>query len=319
MKKILLVLSIWFSCFQIGNSQCGPVGDECNNIIMEFWGELVQFNGHCYLKLLTHIENCICCEHTWIVNGEEYSDCEPLYIVPLSPSGVTEINVTLIVDHQELNQTYYINNDCTFVGEEPDDCQFEIVVDDCFGAAENLCLGCWELVGPGVNPNCNEWFVEITPKWGPITHYYFEDVTEISIGLPPYADVQICVAMCNMNCDEPQTPTCRNWPMACGGGIKIPEEEPKFLENLGDKVFENQTSSANLEFIFPNPVSDYFSISTEQQPEKIEIISITGKKLKEFSNASENKFNIEDLPTGTYFVRVKFAEGQSKTEKIIKH
>lgn len=66
--------------------------------------------------------------------------------------------------------------------------------------------------------------------------------------------------------------------------------------------------------IYPNPAADYFKISNVNI-KTIELYNISGKKLKEFS--SSEKYEINDLSTGVYFIKIK-TERTETNRKLIK-
>ncbi len=71
--------------------------------------------------------------------------------------------------------------------------------------------------------------------------------------------------------------------------------------------------------VYPNPVSDVFNIkladSFNAATAKITITDITGKTVKTF--ATEETYNIADLPKGVYIIKV--TDGENKyTQKLIK-
>jgi hypothetical protein len=70
--------------------------------------------------------------------------------------------------------------------------------------------------------------------------------------------------------------------------------------------------------IYPNPASDFISISSEISISRIDIYSYSGALIKQ-QNVSGNKavINISDLNAGIYFVQVKDALG-AKMERIVK-
>ncbi len=70
--------------------------------------------------------------------------------------------------------------------------------------------------------------------------------------------------------------------------------------------------------IYPNPATDFISISSEISISRIDIYSYSGALIKQL-NVSGNKavINISDLNAGIYFVQVKDALG-AKMERIVK-
>jgi hypothetical protein len=71
--------------------------------------------------------------------------------------------------------------------------------------------------------------------------------------------------------------------------------------------------------LFPNPSSTRFSIYNSSQIElnKVEIYSLLGKKLKEY-NSNTTIYNIEDLSSGLYLVKIYSKKGMSTLKKLIK-
>ena len=70
--------------------------------------------------------------------------------------------------------------------------------------------------------------------------------------------------------------------------------------------------------LFPNPTVNVFSIDSKQiQISKVEIYSIDGKKLKDY-NMNLTTFNIEDLSSGLYLVKIYSEEGMSTIKKLAK-
>ena len=71
--------------------------------------------------------------------------------------------------------------------------------------------------------------------------------------------------------------------------------------------------------LFPNPSSTTFSINNSSQIElnKVEIYSLLGKKLKEY-NSNTTIYNIEDLSSGLYLIKIYSKKGMSTLKKLIK-
>ncbi|MFN7013565.1 MAG: T9SS type A sorting domain-containing protein, partial [Bacteroidia bacterium] len=68
--------------------------------------------------------------------------------------------------------------------------------------------------------------------------------------------------------------------------------------------------------LYPNPVTNSFTIEGEVVVENVIIYNLLGQELKTFSNT--NSFNVEDLQSGTYLVQVTTERGTAQT-KIIKN
>ena len=83
--------------------------------------------------------------------------------------------------------------------------------------------------------------------------------------------------------------------------------------NLATTDFE----TINAISVYPNPTSSYFSINAN--PTKIEIYGISGQLIKRFneSRAKDFQYDVSDLNTGLYFVKISSEKGTS-TVKLIK-
>ncbi|MBL0013860.1 MAG: T9SS type A sorting domain-containing protein [Flavobacterium sp.] len=97
------------------------------------------------------------------------------------------------------------------------------------------------------------------------------------------------------------------------------------IEPGGFRVFGNKPSSLSIDEIdtsdvtniYPNPSSDYFFISNNVV--KVEIFSISGQLVKSFSNQPTGyQYNISDLKTGMYMVKIVDENNRVKTTKLLK-
>jgi 1,4-alpha-glucan branching enzyme len=70
--------------------------------------------------------------------------------------------------------------------------------------------------------------------------------------------------------------------------------------------------------LYPNPASNYFTLSAETT--KVEIYSITGQKVKQFDaiKSVDQQFNISDLSKGLYLVKAYNDKNQTQVLKMIK-
>lgn len=76
-----------------------------------------------------------------------------------------------------------------------------------------------------------------------------------------------------------------------------------------DEVSKSKTS------IYPNPTKGEINIKTDKKIKSSTILDLSGKVLLQ---TSSEKANISSFTKGTYLLKVEFADGTSKTEKIIK-
>lgn len=68
--------------------------------------------------------------------------------------------------------------------------------------------------------------------------------------------------------------------------------------------------------VFPNPVISEVHLKSTKPIERTLVYDLSGKIVKEF--AEQNQFNLSDLSSGEYILKVFFAEGYTKTQKILK-
>ncbi|MGL2992554.1 alpha-amylase family glycosyl hydrolase [Flavobacterium sp. TSSA_36] len=97
--------------------------------------------------------------------------------------------------------------------------------------------------------------------------------------------------------------------------------QPGQFKILGNKkatlAIEDFEKEASIR-LFPNPASNYFTLSVETT--KVEIYSISGQKVKEFkaNQSVDQQFSIGDLTKGFYFVKAYNAAKQTQVLKLIK-
>lgn len=57
--------------------------------------------------------------------------------------------------------------------------------------------------------------------------------------------------------------------------------------------------------VFPNPTSDYISVQDNNDAVgHLAIVSMTGRKVKEFEFAKGEQYSVTDLPKGMYLVQI---------------
>lgn len=75
-------------------------------------------------------------------------------------------------------------------------------------------------------------------------------------------------------------------------------------------VFVNTVTTSNKNIIskglklFPNPATDFFRINTGDLVKKIDIYSVVGEKICSFNASQGSYYNITNLNTGMYYVRL---------------
>lgn len=105
---------------------------------------------------------------------------------------------------------------------------------------------------------------------------------------------------------------------AYAGGMSVTKY---FSYTVGDNCKTSSVSiSENNGFIFyPNPVSNKLHIRAENVITEILIYNIVGGIVKTIKTQSPNAdIDFSDIQNGQYFVTVKFANGEFKTQKVIK-
>lgn len=71
--------------------------------------------------------------------------------------------------------------------------------------------------------------------------------------------------------------------------------------------------------IFPNPTTNYISLSNEEYVERLAIYNIVGRRVKLFNANYSNQYDVVDLPTGMYLVRLIGADDRTiKTVRMSK-
>ena len=96
------------------------------------------------------------------------------------------------------------------------------------------------------------------------------------------------------------------------GGFRIYGNKPS--SNLGTDKFKENTEI----YLYPNPTSNYFNISTTSL--KVQIFTLTGQMVKSFNmiQSKEQQFSVSDLNSGIYFVKVDDGENVY-SQKLIRN
>jgi hypothetical protein len=68
--------------------------------------------------------------------------------------------------------------------------------------------------------------------------------------------------------------------------------------------------------IYPNPTADYFSISGNTAFEKLQIVDVIGRLMKEFLLRNDNKYSISHLQKGIYYINI-FEGNKISTQKVL--
>jgi 1,4-alpha-glucan branching enzyme len=100
--------------------------------------------------------------------------------------------------------------------------------------------------------------------------------------------------------------------------IAIPAGQFRIFGNAQALLNTNEYEWSASVSVSPNPANDYFSINAPMT--KVEIISITGQKVKAFTIAStsDTQFYVGDLNKGVYLVKASDDNNRQKTMKLVK-
>lgn len=81
-------------------------------------------------------------------------------------------------------------------------------------------------------------------------------------------------------------------------------------------------SSVNAEngiVCYPNPVTEQFTVKANSKISEITVLSLTGQTIKtELINADTKTITLKSVASGNYLVKIKMANGQINTQKIVK-
>ncbi len=91
-------------------------------------------------------------------------------------------------------------------------------------------------------------------------------------------------------------------------------------EGTGTSVFaieeHSEINDTQKIYLYPNPAENYVEIVSENPLKRVEIYSITGRLMITSQN-SDTTIDIEELPSGIYFVRIA-TNNLTKTIRLIK-
>lgn len=91
-----------------------------------------------------------------------------------------------------------------------------------------------------------------------------------------------------------------------------------FLDNIkiaGNNILSTDEVSKSKTSIYPNPTKGEINIKTDKKIKSSTVFDLSGKVLLQ---TNLEKVNISSFAKGTYLLKVEFADGSTKTEKVIK-
>lgn len=113
------------------------------------------------------------------------------------------------------------------------------------------------------------------------------------------------------------------YPLGFSGGSAIVEVTATDINDANNTVtgrYEFNTSTTSTAFIatpeikiFPNPTTDFISLTETKYIERLVVYNIVGRPVRVFESNYNNTYNVSDLPTGMYLVRL-----MGKNDKTIK-
>ncbi len=87
------------------------------------------------------------------------------------------------------------------------------------------------------------------------------------------------------------------------------------IQNLDD-LSANEFISQESITIYPNPIVDFLNISSSSKVISVDVVDVIGRKVKSITNTT--RINLQNLPKGVYFLKIKLENGKTEIQKIIK-
>ncbi|MDD2284701.1 MAG: family 16 glycosylhydrolase [Paludibacter sp.] len=114
-----------------------------------------------------------------------------------------------------------------------------------------------------------------------------------------------------------------NLAIGANGGNPVPSDYPVKYEVDYVRVYQTSPNAVHSDIekttrIFPNPVSDFLVVESEEEIQNISIYNVTGQLLFQQNILPEKKINLSELESGFYFIRLKFYDGSELVRQIIK-
>lgn len=85
--------------------------------------------------------------------------------------------------------------------------------------------------------------------------------------------------------------------------------------HLSENMNVDEISSQSILNIFPNPAFDFFQISSNKKVKELKIYQLDGKQIKSFK--ADTKYNIKELNSGIYLIKVQFLDNITLTKKLV--
>lgn len=77
-----------------------------------------------------------------------------------------------------------------------------------------------------------------------------------------------------------------------------------YTGNNGDNRAGRSSEVTTTIQVFPNPATEYFNVSSNQQVERITVYNLLGREMKSFTFTDGDRYFIGDLSKGMYLVQM---------------
>lgn len=90
-----------------------------------------------------------------------------------------------------------------------------------------------------------------------------------------------------------------------------------FAQNydFDDYLSVNNASEKNRALVYPNPVSNYLTILSDEKVSEVKVFNLSGQLI---AQSYSDKINFSSFPKGNYIIHIKDIKGNTTTQKVIK-
>ncbi len=104
--------------------------------------------------------------------------------------------------------------------------------------------------------------------------------------------------------------------------IEVVDENDANVTTSHTYYFNTEPSSTTEVFedaikVYPNPTSGFFSLKNSENVSSIEVMSLTGQRVRSFTANQGRWYDLSELPRGTYLVRLLDRQEQILTTKLL--
>lgn len=155
------------------------------------------------------------------------------------------------------------------------------------------------------NPNLKK--IKINDNWS-IKRIYLQgsdlDISDLLIDLTGSG---ACIQVTNANDAQNGQGVYATWNLVCAGCSLFSEDCSLSTEDFVKNNFQ----------LYPNPVTEMFTINSQQNIETINIYNLQGKLVKSYAQPQEN-YSVVELAKGIYLVEIQTFANQKEILKLIK-